>query len=137
MIKSAFALPALLLAATPALAAAPITGNWITENGKALVEIAPCGKVLCGKITRVLKPTPGKPQTDANNPDARLRNRPIVGLPILTGFTADGAEWKGAIYDPEKGKTYRSVVQRNADGTLKVKGCIAFFCQAQVWKPAR
>ncbi|RJF90193.1 DUF2147 domain-containing protein [Sphingomonas cavernae] len=134
--KFALFLPALLLA-TPAFAAEPVTGRWITEGGKALVEIAPCGKTLCGKIARVLKPTPGAPQTDAHNPDAKLRNRPILGLPILTGFAAAGAEWKGSVYDPEKGKTYRSVLQRNADGTLNVKGCIAMFCQAQTWKPAR
>lgn len=134
--KFALLVPALLLAA-PALAAEPIAGRWVTEDGKALVEIAPCGKTLCGKIARVIKPTPGKPQTDANNPDAKLRSRPIVGLPILTGFSDAGTEWKGSIYSPEEGKTYRSVLQRNANGTLKVKGCIMMFCKAQTWRPAR
>ncbi|MGT2514360.1 hypothetical protein ACVOMT_09105 [Sphingomonas panni] len=28
-------------------------------------------------------------------------------------------------------------MSKNADGSLKVQGCIAFFCQTQVWKPAR
>lgn len=135
-VKIALLLPALLLPMA-SHAAEPVTGRWVTEGGKALVEIAPCGKTLCGKIARVLRPVPGKPQNDVNNPDARLRDRPIVGLSILTGFTAAGAEWKGSIYDPERGKTYRSVLQRNADGTLNVKGCIAVFCQSQTWKPAR
>lgn len=135
--KYAFALPALLLLASPALAAEPVAGRWITEDGKALVEIGNCGNSLCGKIARIIKPTPGRSPNDINNPDARLRSRPMLGLPILTGFTASGNEWKGSIYDPEEGKTYRSVLQRNANGTLKVKGCILVFCRAQTWKPAR
>lgn len=134
--KLALALPALLLAA-PALAAEPISGRWITEDGKALIEIGNCGASVCGRIARVLKPTPGRAATDINNPDARLRSRPMLGLAILSGFTAAGSEWKGSIYDPEEGKTYRSVLQRNANGTLKVKGCIMMFCRAQTWRPAR
>ena len=43
----------------------------------------------------------------------------------------------GTIYDPRNGKTYKSIVSKNADGTLAVKGCIAFFCQTQKWTPAR
>lgn len=125
------------LLATPAAAAEPIAGRWITEDGKAMVEIGNCGAALCGRIARIIRPTPGRATTDVNNPDARLRVRPILGLAILSGFTAAGVEWKGSIYDPEAGKTYRSVLRRNADGTLKVKGCIAMFCQAQTWKPAR
>jgi phosphoenolpyruvate carboxylase len=34
-------------------------------------------------------------------------------------------------------KTYRSMLRLNADGSLKVSGCIAFFCQSQRWTRAR
>ena len=129
-------LPALALAAGAAAAPAPITGRWLTEGGKAVVEIAPCGKQLCGRIARVLKYTPGKPHTDVNNPDPTLRNRPIEGTTILTGFTADDDRWRGRIYDPESGKTYRSELVGGGN-TLDVKGCIAFFCRSQAWTRAR
>jgi len=126
-----------LAVATPALAApAPVTGRWLTVEGKALVEVAPCGPALCGRITRVLKPRPGGPAVDVNNPDARLRTRPIQGITILTGFTADGDKWKGRIYDPESGRTYRSELRREG-ATLKVKGCIGPFCRTQDWTVAR
>ena len=46
-------------------------------------------------------------------------------------------DWRGTIYDPRNGKTYKSIVSKNTDGTLAVKGCIAFFCQTQKWTPAR
>ncbi len=122
---------------TAASAAKPISGRWSTEGGKAIVQIGPCGKALCGRIARVVKPTPGAPRTDVSNPDAALRSRPIEGLTILTGFSDAGSLWKGRIYDPESGKTYTSKLTRNPDGTLKVQGCIAFFCRTQTWSAAR
>jgi len=135
--KAVFPLAAALLA-VPALAAPqPVTGRWLTVQGKAIVEIAPCGAQLCGRIARVLKPRPGGPAVDSNNPDQRLRTRPIEGIQILTGFTADGDRWKGRIYDPESGRTYRSELTRTG-GTLKVKGCLVGpLCRTQEWTQAR
>ncbi|MBR0553342.1 DUF2147 domain-containing protein [Stakelama marina] len=124
------------LLAVPAFAApAPVTGRWITEDGKALVEIGRCGQSLCGKVAKILKVDPSKPTHDVHNPDPAKRNRPIEGLTILSGLTADGDEWKGQIYDPKSGKTYRSVLQRDGR-TLTVKGCIGPFCKTQHWQPA-
>jgi uncharacterized protein (DUF2147 family) len=124
-------------AAIPAQAAQPVTGRWATVDGKAIVHIAPCGKHLCGKIEKIVKPTPGRPQTDIKNPDPALQSKPLVGLSLLTGFKDDGDLWKGTIYDPESGKSYTSKVSRNANGTLKVQGCIAFFCKTQTWTAVR
>ena len=132
-------LPLFLLAlATPgaAFAAAPVTGRWITDDGKAIVTIGHCGKTVCGRISRILAPTPDGPPVDANNPDPKLRARPIQGLQVLSGFTADGDSWKGRIYSPEEGKTYRSVMRRSGPDTIKVKGCVLFFCKTQTWKRA-
>ena len=127
----------LSLSTSPVLAAAPIAGKWVTAGKDSVVKIAPCGPKLCGKVAKLLKPTPNGPPVDRNNPDAALRTRPLVGLPILIGFTDNGSDWSGTIYDPRRGKTYRSLVAKNDDGTLKVQGCIAFFCQTQVWTAAK
>ncbi|MBB5716006.1 DUF2147 domain-containing protein [Sphingomonas aerophila] len=130
---------AIVLACSPALAAAapaPIVGRWLTAEGKAIVEIEPCGSALCGRITRILKPRPGGPAVDANNPDKTLRTRPIQGLAILTGFAPSGGRWKGRIYDPESGNTYRSELIRSGS-TLKVKGCWTLICRTQQWSLAR
>jgi len=134
--RALFLLPALALAAGVSAAPAPITGRWLTEGSKAVVNIAPCGQQLCGRITRILKVTPGRPQTDIKNPEPSLRNRPLEGINILSGFTAGGDRWNGRIYDPESGKTYRSELSA-AGATLKVKGCISFFCRSQTWTRAR
>ena len=115
---------------------APISGNWISAEGKALVQIGPCGQATCGRIVRILKPDPTKPTTDVNNPDKALRNRPIVGMVFLTGFRPDDDRWRGRIYDPQSGKSYRSELIREGD-RLKVKGCIGPFCRTQTWTAAR
>jgi uncharacterized protein (DUF2147 family) len=138
MKATAFAFTAIAAAvALPAQAAEPVTGRWATVEGKAIVQIAPCGKQLCGRIEKILKPTPGRAHTDTSNPDPALRSRPLVGLPLLTGFSDSGSHWKGTIYDPESGKSYTSKMSRNKDGTLKVQGCIAFFCKTQTWTAVR
>lgn len=126
-----------LLAPTPALAAQPVTGRWVTDDGKAIVTIAECGRTVCGRITKILAPTPDGPPVDANNPDKALRKRPILGLTVLSGFTADGDAWKGRIYSPEEGKTYRSVMRRAGADTIAVKGCILVFCKSQNWTRAK
>lgn len=134
--KSGLALAALVTASAAAAAPAPVTGRWLTVEGKAIVEVAPCGQSLCGRIVKVLKPRPGGPVVDANNPDANLRRRPIEGLAILTGFAANGDRWSGRIYDPESGKTYKSEL-RAAGNVLKVKGCWGPFCRTQDWTRTR
>lgn len=128
---------ALAATAMPARAAAPIAGRWLTEEGNAIVTIGTCGAATCGRITRLIKGPPLGPPVDRNNPDARLRGRPLEGLTILTGFADAGKDWRGRIYDPKSGKTYKSIVTREADGGLKVQGCIAFICRTQRWSPAR
>ncbi len=128
----------ILLALLPAsaFAAEPVTGRWITDDGKAIVTIGHCGTTVCGQISRILAATPKGPPVDEHNPDPTLRERPILGLQVLSGFTADGDAWHGRIYSPEEGKSYRSIMRRAAPDTIEVKGCIAFFCKTQTWQRA-
>jgi uncharacterized protein (DUF2147 family) len=127
-----------LAAAQPAFAADPITGRWVTEDKDAVIEIAPCGKSLCGRIVRFLVPPPDGPgQRDVNNPDKAKRNRTLMGLAVLTGFREEPDLWRGRIYDPKSGRDYRSVIRRKGASTIEVRGCIGPFCQAQVWKRAK
>ena len=121
-----------------ALAAEPITGRWVTAEKDAVIVIAPCGKSLCGTIERFLvAPPQGNDQRDINNPDAAKRKRKLLATtPILSAFTQDSDLWRGQIYDPKSGKSYRSVVRRKGPNVLEVKGCIGPFCQTQVWRRA-
>jgi uncharacterized protein (DUF2147 family) len=114
-----------------------VEGLWRTDDGKGLVRIAPCGAMMCGHIAQVLDKGPNVPRTDIHNPDPRLRNRPILGLQTLSGFTRDGAVWRGGrAYDPKSGRSYRATLQLNPDGSLKLTGCILFICQSRRWTRA-
>ena len=117
-------LVSLLLAASPGLA-----GDWVNADRSAVIRIAPCGARLCGRIVRVL--ARGAPTTDARNPDRALRSRPLVGLAVLSGFSASGAG--GRAYNPQNGRSYRATLRLNADGTLRVTGCVMVICRSQTW----
>ena len=139
MKRTLFALPLLLAPLSPAAAAAPsVAGLWRTEDGSALVEIAPCGQQMCGHVTRVLASGPDVPRTDVNNSDPSRRTRSLVGLPILWGFHAGPKAWEGGrAYDPKSGKSYDASLRLNTDGSLRVTGCVLIICQSVRWTKAR
>ena len=56
-----------VMAATPAVAATPIAGRYLTEDGAGVVEVARCGEKICGRLVRIIKATPGAPTADVNN----------------------------------------------------------------------
>ena len=115
-----------------------IEGRWLTDDRKGIVEIAPCGERLCGHIAQVLDRSPGVPKTDVNNPDPRLRPHPLVGLRTLWGFKRSATAWGGGrAYDPKSGKSYRSQLELERDGSLKVTGCVLFVCESRRWTRAR
>jgi uncharacterized protein (DUF2147 family) len=130
---------ALALAATPALAADPVEGDWLVQGGSAKVRIAPCaGKPdrLCGVFTWLKSEKPGQVVRDAENPDPALRSRPLVGSIFIRDFRrVEAGRWTGGkIYSPEEGKTYDSKMRINPDGTLKLEGCVLVICQKQTWR---
>lgn len=136
MILRVFVALAIASTASPVFAGQPIAGRWLTADGGAVVAIGDCGGNVCGRVAKVIKgPPAGKPWVDALNPDPRLKSRPLVGMPILTEMAVSGDGWKGKIYDPKIGKTYRAVVARDGPN-LKVQGCIAIFCQTMIWTRA-
>lgn len=125
----------LLAGAAAAQPALPIQGRWLTDDGKAVVVIDRCGHEICGAIATVLDKGRNVPTTDVNNPDPQLRNRPIVGLPVLSGFQPDGDRWRGGrAYDPKSGKSYRSTLELDGAKHLIVTGCVLFFCRSMVWQ---
>lgn len=131
-------IPATMIFATPALAADSIHGDWITQERDAIIKISKCGTSVCGRIYKYLVTPPnGADQKDINNPDKKLRNRTLLGMAILTGFKPDGDIWRGKVYDPKSGRTYRSEVSLNSTNSLKMKGCFSFICRGQDWTRAK
>ena len=134
VLRTVAAASLLLAPLSGAAAASSIEGLWRTDDGKAVVRVAACGQRMCGTIARVLDTSPDVPSTDVNNPDPNRRNRPLVGLQILSGFTGGPSEWTGGqAYDPKSGSSYKSSLRLNADGSLRVTGCVLFVCRSKRW----
>jgi uncharacterized protein (DUF2147 family) len=136
-----------LLSATTAFSAGPgeIFGIWKTEMDESRVEIYRCGEKICGTIIWLKIPNytdnrdgaVGTPVIDQKNPDPALKSRPVLGLRILEGFTAEeDNNWVGGTcYDPKNGKTYRGKIHLAASDRLELRGFIGIplFGRTSVW----
>lgn len=138
MIRCLLILGILLLLVTPVGAepADEILGTWLMDTGKhrAHISITRQSGDYEGRISWLEEPTypandrrgmPGETKVDRDNPDPKLRSRPLVGLTILKGVSYDGdGHWSGTIYAPDQGKTYKSKLRLTQGGVLKVRGYI-------------
>ena len=130
---------ALAFFAAPALAEPGALGVWATDEEKSHIEIYECGDQLCGRIIWLKEPLneDGTEKLDINNEDPAMRERPIVGLELMTGFVARGErKWgDGRIYDPENGKLYQCKMELKDPDTLKVRGFIgiSILGRTQIW----
>jgi uncharacterized protein (DUF2147 family) len=120
--------------AAPLHAAGDITGTWLTEDGDSKVEIGAANGVYGGKLIW-LKPREGQPTLDANDADAALRQRPLLGVPILAGFKAGvaGSYGGGTVYAPRSGKTYPAELTLLADGRLQLVVKAGLVSRKQHW----
>jgi uncharacterized protein (DUF2147 family) len=141
MIKNIKSLVACLLLAGSATAqnADAIVGTWLVQDGSAKIAILEDGGHYHGRIVWLREPndSQGRPVRDTNNPDARLRSRPQMGLMLLTDFAYDGGNlWNdGEIYDPDSGSTYSCKITLKDRQTMQVRGYIGFslFGRTETW----
>lgn len=117
-----------------AATADPLQGVWLTEAKTAHILIDDCGDGSpCGQLIWV-DPGSGADTKDANNPDPSLKERPLIGIPIVWGFRQAGTVWRsGQIYNPEDGKTFKASLELTDANTLNVKGCFGPICRKNVW----
>lgn len=125
------------LTAAPAAAAAPadISGNWKTDDGRAIVSVAPCQGGLCATIARFLFTEPQGGVRDTKNPDPKLRNRRVLGSQVLWSLKPGGKAWTGTGYSARDGRTFNASVT-TMGGKLKLKGCVMVFCKTVEWTRA-
>jgi uncharacterized protein (DUF2147 family) len=112
-----------------------IVGVWLNQEKEAQIEIYPCDGKYCGRIMWLKEPNylandpkgmAGKPRVDRENPDPSKRERPILGMNLVWGFSFSGGNlWEsGFIYDPREGKTYKCKMTLETPDHLKVRGFI-------------
>jgi len=115
-----------------------IEGVWIVEDGDGLIEFQLQNEQLSGVIVgSVSDPNRAKPaRYDDLNPEPGLRERPLLGLAIFTNLLSSGSDkWKGQVYDPNTGKTYKCTITLVNTNTLKVRGYIglSLLGQTRIW----
>lgn len=116
-----------------------ILGFWLSESGRAVVEITKEDDTYNGKITWLLVEHTGEhnPALDKENPDKKLRTRKLKGLKMLSGFKYDDGEYEGGkIYDPKSGKTYKAYMELENDNKIKLRGYvgISLFGRTSYWQ---
>lgn len=116
-----------------------ILGKWVNSTGEAHVDITKRGDKYFGKIVWIKEPKDekGNVKTDAKNPEASLKSRPILGLEILKDFVFDDGKWTdGKIYDPKSGKTYSCNMTMKGNDVLNMRGYIgiSLIGRSETWK---
>lgn len=116
----------------------PIEKVWYNQEKTAKIQVykAKNGKFY-GKMVWLKDPLEnGKPKVDKENPDAKKRNTPLIGLVLLSGLEKDGdKEYDGGkIYDPKNGKTYSCKITHNGN-SLDLRGFvgISLIGRTSVW----
>lgn len=126
-----------LLSPAAAQESRDVYGDWYTPEKDSIIRLADCGDgTPCGTVIWIDK-TRAKVLVDENNPDPALRERPMEGVTLLSGFAERGEDWRGGtIYNPEDGKSYDARLKRMSEEELQVKGCVGPFCKGMVWTAA-
>ena len=107
-------------------------GVWRHPENGSHIRIAKCGGGVCATIVKVTDPS----RTDTENPDPKLKKRPIQGITIMSGGTKSGAAtWKGKLYNTQDGKTYNGTLTVVDKTHLKLEGCVlgGLICQGPTW----
>jgi len=120
-----------------------VLGRWATDG--SIIEISETEGTLRARVIALREPVyradeagpAGSVRVDLNNPDAALRDRPIIGIDLLSDYTWDGKLWRGRIYDPESGNTYKSQMRIGKDGNLEMRGYVGMpmFGRTKVFAP--
>ena len=114
-------------------------GYWLTSQ--SIVKVKNCDKNLCATIEHLFVDDDIDPKSimDSNNKKRSLRDRPLIGINLLEEFPSNALGKKvlknGKIYDPGRGRVFKSNLYLLDDGTLKVEGCLMGMCDHEIWQP--
>ncbi|WP_405604505.1 DUF2147 domain-containing protein [Polaribacter sp. Asnod1-A03] len=123
-------LTALLFIITISINAQTIFGKWNSRNeetGKvdSVIEVYKKEGVAFAKIIDITNPE--RKKAICNLCEGENKDKPILGLNILSGLEKDGDEWSGGkIIDPRSGKVYKCYIKLENPNKLKIRGYLGF-----------
>jgi uncharacterized protein (DUF2147 family) len=108
-----------------------VYGIWATSG--TMIEVSPTETGgLSARILALKHPTwrekdgvgrVGEPKTDLHNPDESKRERPFIGLEMLSDYEFRRGKWRGRLYLPSSGSTWRSAAHVK-NGQLHLRGYV-------------
>ncbi len=108
-----------------------------TGKEKSLVRISEVNGELRGTIEKLFREPGEEPNPSCDKCPGEKKNKPVIGMTILTGLKRDGQEYAGGeILDPANGKTYKCKMWTTDGGKkLNVRGFIgvSVLGRTQVW----
>jgi uncharacterized protein (DUF2147 family) len=114
-----------------------IKGVWLTEDGKAKVEISEGQGFYYGKIIWLREPNDektGKPKLDTYNPDPQKQQQPLLYSILIWGYKFENNAYVGGnVYDPRDGKVYDGKLWLEGPNSLRMRGYWGIFFKTETW----
>ena len=108
-----------------------------TGKEKSLVRIVEVNGEFRGTIEKLFREPGEDPNPNCDKCPGERKNKPVIGMTILTGLKKDNSQWSGGeILDPQNGKTYKCKMWVEDKGReLHVRGFIgmSLLGRTQVW----
>ncbi len=108
-----------------------VYGVWATKG--TMIEVGPGDDGgLSARIIALKNPNwrekdgvgvVGEPKIDLHNPDESLRERPLIGLEMLSDYRFERGKWRGKLYLPSNGTSWTSSAEVK-NGELRIRGFI-------------
>jgi len=116
-----------------------VLGKWktiddATGRAKSVVEIYEKDGKVFGKVTDIINPSLRNGVCEKCGKD--YKNKPILGMVIITDLRKDGDEYNGGkILDPESGNLYKCIIKLSGKDKLVVRGYMGFALigRSQTW----
>lgn len=97
-------------------------GTWLRAKEGWHVQFAMCGDKLCGEIV------------SGEGVDKKT-GESVIGIQMLYDLEKVGDDrWRGKMYNPGDGGTYKGVVTVLSDNEVKMSGCMMkIMCRSEIW----
>ena len=113
-------------------------GYWLTSQ--SIVQVKECEQGLFAIIEYIFVENGVNQESilDENNKNKSLKERSLLGINLIDGFVYSNEAKElsgGKIYDPGRGRSFKSNLYLLDNGNLKVEGCVMRMCGHEEWKP--
>lgn len=118
------------------------SGVWRTygdsgAQAESHVRIEETDGVLTGTVIQVFAPPAQSPNPRCEACAGELKDKPVVGMKILSARRSGETRAEGEILDPDEGRVYRATFTLQDGGArLEVRGYVGvpFFGRSQLWQ---